>query len=346
MSNVEGMTHIRSVPEILSWGRDMVDPALRAAVDTLPASIRRMASYHFGWSDEHGHPATANSGKAIRPTLALLASEAFGGGAAAGLPAAVAVELVHNFSLLHDDVIDRDTTRRHRPTAWTVFGMPAAILAGDALLALAQEVLASSGHPAAFDAMHRLASAVIDVSDGQIADTGFEARSDVGLAECLHMAASKTGALMGCACALGASFGGASPEQVEQLQGFGQHLGLAFQLADDLMGIWGDPAVTGKPVHSDLRSRKKTLPVVAALTSSTPAGAALGVVYHRSQALSRRDLRRVADLVDRAGGRTWSQATADTLLGQALHHLEAAGLAGRDAAELTLLARLAAHHDR
>jgi geranylgeranyl diphosphate synthase type I len=187
---------------------------------------------------------------------------------------------------------------------------------------------------------------VVDLVDGQSADTDFEQRLDVDLVECLHMAAAKTGALMGCACALGASFGGASSDQVEQLRAFGQHLGLAFQLADDLMGIWGDPAATGKPVHSDLRNRKKSLPVVAALTSSTPAGRELGAIYHGGQTLSRRDLRHAADLIDRAGARTWSLTTADTLLARALDCLGAAGLAGPGAAELTLIARLAAHHDR
>lgn len=255
------------------------------------------------------------------------------------------MELVHNFSLLHDDVMDGDVARRHRPTAWRVFGPGAAILAGDALLTLASDVLASSGHPAAQQGARMLSAAVLDLLDGQSADVAFEKRADVGLPECLSMAEGKTGALLGCACALAALFGGGSPEQVEHPRGFGQRLGLAFQFVDDLLGIWGDPAVTGKPVYSDLRNRKKSLPVVAALTSGTPAGRELAELYHRDQSLSGTDLAHAAELVSIAGGRTWSQAQADDLLARALRHLRSAAPAARAAGELGALAHLATRRD-
>jgi geranylgeranyl diphosphate synthase, type I len=335
----------RSAREVLAWSRDMVNPALRAAVDTLPASMRRIASYHFGWRDEHGCPAEADGGKALRPALVLLTAEAVGGVPAAAVPAAVAVELVHNFSLLHDDVMDGDVTRRHRPTAWSVFGRGAAILAGDALLTLALDVLAASGHSAAHEGMRMLSAAVLDLVDGQSADVAFEARADVDLAECLDMAAGKTGALLGCACALGASFGGGSPEQVRYLRGFGEHLGLAFQLIDDLLGIWGDPDTTGKPIYSDLYNRKKSLPVVAALASGTPAGRELATLYRRDQPLSAAELVHAAELIDTAGARAWSQAQADDLLTQALHHLRLSSPTAQGSTELSALARLATRRD-
>lgn len=178
-------------------------------------------------------------GKAIRPALALLSAEAVGGPAVAALRPAAAVELVHDFSLLHDDVMDGDRTRRHRPTAWTVFGVSPAILAGDALLTLAFDVLATGGHPVTAEATRIFSTAVQELLDGQSADVAFEERRDVGPAECLSMAVGKTGALLGCACGLGALFGGGDPEQVEHLVAFGRDLGLAFQLVDDLLGIWG-----------------------------------------------------------------------------------------------------------
>src|SRR5207248_643177 len=131
-----------------------------------------------------------------------------------------------------------------RATVWRVFGVSAAILAGDALLALAVEVLAGSGHPAALAGVRMLASAVRALVDGQSLDTAFESRDDVTLAECVRMAESKTAALLGCSCALGALLGDGSAEQVSRLREFGTHLGLAFQLVDDLLGIWGDPVVT------------------------------------------------------------------------------------------------------
>jgi geranylgeranyl diphosphate synthase type I len=330
---------------VLAAGRAVLEPALRAAVDTLPGSMRGIAGYHLGWWDEHGRPVEAAGGKALRPVLALLAGEAVGGGHAAALPAAVAVELVHNFSLLHDDVMDGDRTRRHRRTAWSVFGLGQAILAGDALLTLAFDLLAGSGHPAAAEGTRILSAAVFRLQDGQSADLAFERRSDVELPECLRMAEDKTGALLGCACALGALFGGGDPARIGRLRAFGERLGLAFQLVDDLLGIWGAPAVTGKPVYSDLRNRKKSLPVVAALTSGTPAGQALAALYRDGRPLSDVDLARAAELVELAGGRAWSRARAGDLLAQAVRHLRSANPAGRAAGELADLARLATRRD-
>jgi geranylgeranyl diphosphate synthase type I len=335
----------RSAREVLAWSRNMVDPALRLAVDELPGSVRRIAGYHFGWWDEHGRPLNAESGKAVRPALSLLAAEAVGGDATAGVPPAVAVELVHNFSILHDDVMDHDTTRRHRPTAWTVFGTDAAILAGDALLTLAFDVLAVSGHPAAPQGLRMLSDSVLRLLDGQGADLAFERRDDVTLAECLAMAKGKTGALIGGACGLGALFGGGDHHQVDQLRDFGEHLGLAYQFVDDLLGIWGDPSVTGKPVYSDLHSRKKSQPVVSALNSGTAPGQELAELYHRERPMSNVDVEHAANLIDLAGGRAWSQSTTSDLVAQALRHLGSAGPSTYAAAELTALAGLITSRD-
>ncbi|MBV9140392.1 MAG: polyprenyl synthetase family protein [Pseudonocardiales bacterium] len=340
----------RSALEVLAWSRTILEPALRAAVDTLPSAMRRIAGYHFGWWDEQSQPesapnGTAKGGKAIRPALVLLSAQAVSGAPAAAVSAAVAVELVHNFSLLHDDVMDADLTRRHRPTAWSVFGVNAAILAGDALLTLALDVLAASGNPAATEGIRMLSAAVQDLVEGQSADLAFEQRAQVELAECLRMAQGKTGALMGCACAVGACFGGGSPDHVAHFHDFGAHVGLAFQHVDDLLGIWGDPALTGKPVYSDLHSRKKSLPVVAALTSDTPAGRELAALYHRDQSLSGSDVVRAAELIDVAGGRAWSQTQVDDLLTQAMRDLASASPTAQAAQELGALARLATHRD-
>jgi geranylgeranyl diphosphate synthase type I len=343
-----GVIKGRPTARILADSRDLLQPALRAAVDRLPASMRSIAGYHFGWWDEHDEPTHNDSGKAIRPTLALLCAEAVaasGAPADIAVPAAVAVELVHNFSLLHDDVMDGDLTRRHRPTAWTVYGSGPAILAGDALHSLAFDVLASSGHPSAQEGMRIVSAAVLDLVDGQQADISFERRDDVARSECLSMAERKTGALLGASCAIGALFGGADPRRVGLMRDFGELVGLAFQFVDDLLGIWGDPAITGKSRHSDLDSRKKSLPVVAALTSSTPAGDELAALYSQEAPLSADDLIRAADLVDEAGGRDWSQAMADDLLAQALGQLRAATQNPKATEELTTLAALITRRD-
>src|SRR3954454_11092568 len=189
---------------ILDRARASVDPELRAAIDSLPGSMRRIALYHFGWEHADGTPAADNAGKAIRPALVLAAADALGGpGArATAVRAAAAVELVHNFTLLHDDVMDRDTSRRHRPTAWTMFGDADAILAGDALQALALRLLAEDPHPASGPAAARLADCVVELCAGQHTDTAMEKRGpdEVSLDEVLVMAEAKTGALLGCAC--------------------------------------------------------------------------------------------------------------------------------------------------
>ena len=335
----------RSAAEVLTWSRSQFEPALRVAVGSLPPATRRIADYHFGWADEDGRPAHADGGKAIRPALALLTAQAVGGTTEAALPAAVAVELVHNFSLLHDDVMDCDTARRHRATAWTVFGLGPAILAGDALLGLAFDVLAASSHPRRGEAARILGTTVQELVDGQLADADFEARDDVVPAECVRMAQLKTGALLGCCTALGALFGGGRPEQIDHLRLYGEDLGLAYQYVDDLLGIWGKSSITGKPVYSDLRRRKKSLPVVTALSSGTPAGRKLAELYGGSEELSDTELVNAAALVDSAGGRQTSQAQADALLASALGELTAAGALAPAATELERLARLATRRD-
>ncbi|MDQ0774576.1 geranylgeranyl diphosphate synthase type I [Streptomyces aurantiacus] len=312
---------------ILERARTSVDPELRRAVESLPGSMRRIALYHFGWQHADGTPAAANAekaGKAIRPALVLAATGALGGHRATAVRAAAAVELVHNFTLLHDDVMDRDTTRRHRPTAWAVFGDADAVLAGDSLQALAHRLLAEDPHPASSAAAARLASCVVELCAGQHADTAMERRcpDDITLDEVLAMAEAKTGALLGCACALGALYAGADDADVEALDAFGREAGLAFQFIDDVIGIWGDPRRTGKPAGADLMARKKSLPVVAALASGTPAGAELAELYRVPYRDG--DLGRTILAVERAGGRDWAQAQAAERMARALDHLSRA----------------------
>ncbi|MEU5973278.1 polyprenyl synthetase family protein [Streptomyces sp. NPDC047315] len=354
----------REALALLERTRALVDPRLRAAVGTLPRALRRVAAYHFGWEEhEHGAgdpmvpgspdspgvpgaPGAGFGGKAIRPALVLAAADAFGGPAEPAVGAAAAVELVHNFTLLHDDVIDEDATRRHRATAWAAFGTADAIIAGDAMLALAHRMLAEDGHPAAVEAAHRLAGCVIELCAGQQADCAFEERApeDVLLDECLTMATAKTGALLGCSCAIGALYAGAGPEEAAAMDAFGREAGLAFQLIDDLIGIWGDPGRTGKPAGADLAAHKKSLPVVAALTSGTPAGAELAELYRGP--LTGAAVARAADAVDRAGGRDWAQEQASDRMARAVHELSRAVPDLAAAGDLLALAEFVTRRNR
>ncbi len=327
------------IPAGVETARDLVGPALAAAVARLSPDVRKVAAYHLGLAGLEGAlPGTADgarpgggarggrgargrapgAGKALRPALTLLSARAANVAPERGVPAAVAVELVHNFSLLHDDIMDGDTERRHRPTAWTVYGTGAAILAGDAMLALAQDILLEdTAAPQGVWAARALSAAVQRLIAGQGADLAFEQRDDVSLTECLTMAGDKTAALMACACSIGSIHVGAPPQLAMGLAAFGAHAGLAFQLTDDLLGIWGAPEVTGKPVRSDLRARKKSLPVVAALSAGTAEADGLAALLAREEALSEDDLVRAAELVEAAGGKTWTESEAGTQLAAA-----------------------------
>jgi geranylgeranyl diphosphate synthase type I len=299
--------------------RTLVDPAIHALVERLDPGNRLVAGYQLGLWDADGRasasrPGSASRGKCLRPTLALLSARATGAPAEAGVPAAVAVELAHNFSLLHDDVMDRDTERRHRPTAWVVFGVGPAILAGDALVNLAYQALATTADGGR--AARRLGDDVHRLVAGQAADLDFERRAlagpgAVGLDECLRMAADKTAALLSCSCALGALAGGAPVELTAGLSRFGAHLGLAFQLVDDLLGIWGEPARTGKPVGSDVRTRKKSVPVVYAAGSATAAGDAFTELYRLPRPLTGDEVGLAARLIEASGARDWTRRQAE-----------------------------------
>ncbi|MEV7595863.1 polyprenyl synthetase family protein [Kitasatospora sp. NPDC089797] len=327
------------VARLLREARAAITPALHGIVGELPETVRRVAGYHIGWWDAEGRP-TADSGKAVRPALTLACARAAGGAATPGvLDAAAAVELVHDFSLLHDDVMDRDTSRRHRPAAWTVFGMDRAVLTGDLLLTAALRRLCATALAPV------LADAVLELGTGQAADLAFEEAAEVGLAECLAMVEGKTGAILGAACELGALAAGAAAPAAAGYRAFGRHLGVAFQLVDDALSIWGDPRRTGKPTGNDLAARKKSLPVTAALLSGTAAGDELARLLTGARGLDPATTARAADLVDRAGGRSWAAAEVDRRIDAALRALAGAGPTPEGAAELRAIAALVTTRD-
>jgi geranylgeranyl diphosphate synthase type I len=274
-----------------------------------------VAEYSFGWQPE----GTGHGGKGIRPALALLSAEMMGASADAAVPAAAAVELVHVFSLIHDDIMDHDELRRHRPTAWRVYGTENALLGGDGLLALAVRCLVYT--PLSAAAMPLLADCLVQLVNGQAADMAFERRPWTGpdavtVDEHTLMVAGKSGALLSCAAGLGALLGGASADTVSAMSQTGRDLGIAFQATDDMLGIWGDPSMTGKPVLSDLRRRKKTLPVVAALAGQATERHALVALLDAQPADD--DLLRIAGLIGDAEGRTTAARQANFHLNRAM----------------------------
>ncbi len=341
------MIPTQSVPEVLGRARALVTPALRHAIGVLSPELRPIAEYHLGWRDAQGEPVGGDGGKGVRPALAVLSAEAVGAPGAVGVPGAVAVELVHNFSLIHDDVIDGDVERRHRPTVWALFGIGRAVIVGDALIALAQQVvlephrvLGTPGDAIADGgrAARCVADATAAMIAGQALDMAFESVPTVDVAGCLAMEAGKTGALLGCAAAIGAVLAGASDATVAALDRYGVELGLAFQAVDDLLGIWGDPARTGKPAASDLRQRKKSLPVVAALAAPGDRAEELAALLAAPE-LDEGAIAHAALLVEQCGGRAAAADEATRRLDGALGALEGVGLEPGAHDELVELAR-------
>jgi len=312
------------VPESIARVRPYVDEAMRAAVKQLDPYLGLIASYQLGWCDRDGNPTKAG-GKSIRPTLVVLSAEAVGGTMADALPAAAAVELVHNFSLLHDDVMDDDVERRHRPTGWAVFGKSQAILGGSAMFALALELL-TGDEPGTRRSLRCLLEASQQLIAGQSADILFEQAAEPQLADCVEMEAGKTAALLSCSSSIGAMAAGGSAHSADRLARFGYELGLAFQFVDDVLGIVGDPAVTGKSSSSDIRQGKRSAPVVAALNSGGPQARELADRMAQGLPQTEADVEAITRLVLACGGVDWANAEAERRLAAALSHLDEAEL--------------------
>jgi geranylgeranyl diphosphate synthase type I len=295
---------------------------MAAAVRRLAPEVRPVVEHHLGWVDGAGRVASAGSeGKALRATLALLSAEAVGAPSAVAVPGAVAVELVHNFSLLHDDVMDGDRERRHRPAAWVQFGVGPAICAGDALLALAHEVLVDRPGDERRRASLALSKATGAMIAGQGQDLALERRLDTSVARYLSMAAAKTGALLGCSASIGALLAGAGHGPVAALARFGCRLGLAFQITDDILGVWGRTEVTGKPVGSDIRAGKASLPIVLALGSERPEAAKLRRVL-AGEVRDDKAVARATALIDSSGARQVAGEEAGRQVSGALECLD------------------------
>jgi geranylgeranyl diphosphate synthase type I len=304
----------------------VTEPLAREAVARLSPRIKDVVAYHLGWADADGKPTADHGGKGIRQTLAVLSAEAAWADATVGAPGGVAVELVHNFSLVHDDLMDGDLERRHRPTVWSIWGPSVAIIAGDALATLATEVVLRSASPCAAAAASALCEATAEMIAGQADDLAFEKRRTVSVEECTAMSTAKTGALLGCAASIGAILACAPATTVQALKDFGRHLGVAFQAVDDLLGIWGDPSTTGKPTGNDIARRKKSMPIVAALAAGDDGAEELAQLLFGHDDLDEDQVARATWLVEGCGGREWTAARAKAHLDAALGSLERARL--------------------
>ena len=291
-----------------------------------------MLRYSMGWSDENAGLSNATEGKALRPTLCLLACEATGGTLSEALPAAVSLELIHNFSLIHDDIQDRDRTRHHRPTLWAVWGAPKALVAGNTLRVIADMSLwrlIDEGSPfeTALSVTRSLTEAYLEMIDGQYLDLSYEGRPDIGLGEYLDMISKKTGALVQCALGLGALIGSRDRATVLAYRECGRALGLVFQIRDDILGIWGDKDATGKPVGADIQRRKSTLPVVFAASQARIRDKKLLSDIYGGEACGDEEVATVLDIMERVRAREYAQNLAAEHCERALDSLSTVELA-------------------
>ncbi len=291
----------------------MIEAELRASIGANPLPLYDMLQYHLGWVDAEGRPVREVSGKYLRPTLCLSSCLAAGGEPTNAVAAAAALELVHNFSLVHDDIQDKSDYRRHRPTVWKVWGVAQAIDAGDSMYALAQlEVLrlCEKGVPPerVVGAARMLGQACRSLCEGQFLDIRFESQPDVSVDEYMEMVSGKTAALISASASIGALVASGDARVAGCMSSFGKHLGIAFQIRDDILGIWEDPGHTGKTRFEDIFSRKKTLPVIYGMARAAGStGERLSSLYRRVT-MTLEDAEEIASILDQNGAR--SQATS------------------------------------
>jgi geranylgeranyl diphosphate synthase type I len=320
-----------SLPESFVSYRDAVTVELEKVIDGCPPALGKILRYHMGWQDERGHPRRKESGKFIRSTLCLLSCQAVRGDVSQVIPAAAAVELVHNFSLIHDDIEDASYERHHRPTAWRLWGQSQAINAGDAMFTLAYLALVRLKETGiAGEKVVRcaelLSRACLELCEGQYLDVEYEDRLDITVEDYIDMAARKTAALFAASTSLGAYLGSEDSELVNLFRLLGRDLGMVYQIHDDILGIWEARATVGKSAD-DIPQRKKTLPVAYGFQSSEgEAGERLRELYSK-ESIGGEDVKEVTRILDDSGARQYAEKMAQQYYHKALAHLDATGLA-------------------
>ncbi|MFQ3568056.1 MAG: polyprenyl synthetase family protein [Aggregatilineales bacterium] len=316
-----------------------LDAHMRRVVDSMPAApeFGVMLRYPLGWVNADGSANHQPTGKRIRPILLLLSTEATGGNRTAALPAAAAVELLHNFSLIHDDIQDDSSTRHGRPTVWMIWGRANAINVGDAMFALsyrALEGLDAYMPPDIVMKVYRIFTQTnLELTRGQHLDMRFERQRRVSADEYLSMISGKSAALVAACAQMGALIGSRDQDIARHFADFGLNLGIAFQIRDDILGIWGDPQVTGKSAATDILARKKSLPVIYGLEQD----AELTALYEQ-EPFDSAQVERAVQLLNKAGALEYAQATETTYYQNALAALDRANPIGEAGEGLRQLA--------
>jgi len=323
--------------------RPELEAELKYVVGRASLPLYNMMRYHMGWIDELGHTRGNAAGKRLRPILCLLTCQALSGQWRQALPVAAAIELVHNFSLIHDDIQDSSTERRGRPTVWSIWGQPQAINVGDGMHALALSSLLRLGqtgipHEKTVRAARILGEASLRLCEGQFHDISYEDHLDIKVNDYLSMISGKTAALFGSSVEIGAIMATDDESVIAHLRSFGHALGMIFQVHDDVLSIWGDEKATGKPSASDIQQRKKTLPVIYALEKTRGANRQRLRQIYQKGTIDSVDVEDVLQVLNKLNARGYTQDMSKKYYHQALSELDALDISQLAKAELQTIA--------
>jgi len=307
--------------------RPELEAELKYVVGKASLPLYNMMRYHMGWIEESGYTRRSPAGKRLRPLLCLFACHALGGQWRQALPVAAAIELVHNFSLIHDDIQDASMERRGRPTVWRIWGQPQAINVGDGMHALALSSLLRLGQTGISNekvvrAARTLGEASLKLCEGQFRDISYEDRLDIKAKDYLAMISGKTAALFGCSAEIGALMATDDESLIAGLRNFGHALGMTFQVHDDVLSIWGDEKSTGKPSASDIQQRKKTLPVVYALERTRGANRKFLRQIYQNETMDPADVEDVLRILNKLNARSYTQDMSKKYYHLALSELD------------------------
>ncbi len=330
---------------VLSEHLDMIDSEIRKNFENriFPRPLYDMMKYHLGWLDENLKEAHQYRGKRFRPTLCLLTYNALSGVYDKALPAAAAIELIHNFSLIHDDIEDMDEERRHKPTVWKLWGIAQAINVGDgmhvlanlAALRLKEMNVTSSKIVGVLEILNRT---IIDLCEGQYLDMSFEDKLDITTQMYLKMISRKTASLVEASTLIGAILATENEKIVGHFREFGRNIGIAFQIVDDIIGIWEKSGQIGKPEASDIRNKKKTLPILYAFEKASKKERRRLVQTFKKEKLGEDDISNVLDILENAAAYEYSKNIAECYENQALKELSSTGIENEAMKKLKMLA--------
>ena len=294
---------MQSPPAILEKYRARIEEYIYKVSSVEDINIANAIKYHFGWLDLEGKLDSSMQGKGIRSSLCMFACEAVGGVLDNALQGAAAVEFVHNFSLIHDDIQDQDIERRHRPTAWTIWGVPIALQVGNYMRILSDLIVKNNLNLALdnnlrLECTEILSRAYLETVEGQYLDLEYEGKINITIDEYLSMIGRKTGALISCALTLGALLGTDDQRKVKELSEFGRILGVVFQIRDDYLGIWGLEEDTGKKPANDVRRKKNSLPIIHVFQNATQADMKEISAIYRKREMDETDVERVLSILN------------------------------------------------